>query len=157
MTKRKTAKTYRTIAAFARALGWPYGVAWRRLSSPGWPLARVPPWTPADVEAAREWGDLAESADEQAGSSGSSSALERWRASRAAMAALELRERRGELVRTDALRELLDEWRSSLRLACDSLHRRCGREAHDILSEAVSEIDELTARWVQAHAAKGDP
>lgn len=117
-----------------------------------WPLSRVPPWTVEDVEAARAWADSLESDEREL--TGESPALEQWRASKAAMAALDLEERRGELVGMAALQELLSEWRASLRLACDALQRRCGREAHDILSEAVADIDDVTSRWIAAHTPR---
>lgn len=75
---------------------------------------------------------------------GDSPALERYRNARAALSELDLAERRGVVVHVDRFREHLVRAFRLIRRAGESLQRKFGNEASDILNE---HLDEGEREW----------
>lgn len=72
-------------------------------------------------------------------------ALERLREEKFRLAQLDRRERESQLLPRDAVHERLALVASILRRAGETLARRCGPEAHQILNEALDEADREVA------------
>ena len=71
----------------------------------------------------------------------STPALERYRLARAKLAELELEQREGNVLLRDVLHEGFGEIASMLRRASERLDRQCGREAYEILDEALTNAE----------------
>jgi hypothetical protein len=87
--------------------------------------------------------------DELMSSDVPSPALERYREARAAMARLDLLERKGIIVRRDRIREALARIAAGMRIAAERLTREygseIGQELLDILTEAERDIEQYFA------------
>ncbi|WP_437203483.1 hypothetical protein [Planctomicrobium sp. SH664] len=68
-----------------------------------------------------------------------SPALEEYRRWRAKLAELEFRRQEGRLVELDVLNPMLSKSAALFRRACETLERRFGTEAADILREAIDD------------------
>lgn len=106
-----------------------------------------------DIAAVSDWRDKTLrrppdpiDADPLLGSDGDSPALEEYRRAKAALARLELAEREGKLVPVDELHGLLTEGAAVLRRAGETLSRRFGNEALQVLNEALAEAEGLIGR-----------
>lgn len=76
---------------------------------------------------------------------GDSPALERFRLARARIAELDLQERQGSLIPRDKVHDGLGRLATIIRGAGESLQRQFGREAQDILDEALADFDREAA------------
>ncbi|MEZ6072261.1 MAG: hypothetical protein R3C10_18880 [Pirellulales bacterium] len=86
-----------------------------------------------------------------AGDGSSSPALERYREERALLARLDRLEREEQLVARDQVREGLARIAGLLRTAGETLERRHGAEAADVLREALEEAErEITRQFGEA-------
>lgn len=88
-----------------------------------------------------------------------SPALERYREERAAMARLDRMEREGQLLPRDEAREALGRIAAIIRGAGDSLQRRFGPEAADVLFEAMDDAEREIDRMfgLDGQGAELDP
>ena len=71
----------------------------------------------------------------------SSPGLERYRAARAELAEMDLAEKRGQLVRVESIRRMLDTVASLIRDATVRIDRQFGAEAADMIGDALDEAD----------------
>ena len=95
---------------------------------------------------ARNARKLADEDDPLLNSDVASPALERYREERAAMARLDRLEREGQLVARADVREGLGRVASILRAAGDGLLQQFGRDAVELLNEAISDAERETER-----------
>jgi hypothetical protein len=85
-------------------------------------------------------------------------ALERYRNAKADLAHLELLERTGELLPIDKVHEAAAAIAQLLRNAGDALQRRFGRDALEILDQALAQAEEqIAARFAHEKAADTTP
>jgi hypothetical protein len=77
-----------------------------------------------------------------------SPALERYREEKAAIAKLDRLEREGELIEVSVLRDGLNRIAAILRSAGDSLDRRFGPEARQILNDALDDAHKHVEDWL---------
>ncbi len=81
---------------------------------------------------------LLESGDDSPG-------LERYRQAKAALAELDLQERRGDLLSRDKARTVLGRWASMLRNLGDRMAKRYGMEAAIAVNETLTECESVIA------------
>ncbi|MCP4589576.1 MAG: hypothetical protein GY842_02410 [bacterium] len=141
----------------ARLLGWPGTTLRGRLGDPSCPIPRRGPWPAWAVDALERWAALRypePSADDDAAmaTGGTSPELERWRRARAALAELELAQRRGQVLPRDQVRELHSRMAGVIRGACDRIQREYGDGAFDVLDEAWTSAAAMLDRWFEEHA-----
>lgn len=87
---------------------------------------------------------------------GASPALERYREERASLARLDRREREGELLPRDEVRQSLAKMASVLRVAGETLQRQFGQAAADILNEALDDTEHEIDRVFGGGEPDGD-
>lgn len=142
--------TIRSQYELARRLGWGRTTLRFRLDDAACPVPKHAPWPAWVVDTLQGWAELrySKSDDERdplLSTGGDSPALERYRAARAAMAELDLKERQGELV---ARRFVLDHWNcigGALRNFGVDLQRQFGRDAFDLWEQTLDECDRQLA------------
>lgn len=144
-TARYLARTQAEVAKF-------FGVSiktvasWAQANMPGsagaWPLDEIAQWLRASgpwrLRSHQEQGGNGDPL--MAGPSEGSEGLERYRKARAAIAELDLAERRGELIRRDLLRAVMSRAAAPLRAAGEQLTRRFSEDARQILDEGLEEF-----------------
>lgn len=69
--------------------------------------------------------------------------LERYRLAKAALAELELEERKGSLIPLEKVRDVLSRWSSLIRRMGESLSKRFGKDAAELLNETLAECRRL--------------
>lgn len=115
-------------------------IGWKKMGMPGtrgrWPLDEIAQWLRTDGPW-RPWGK-GESDDDLLTSGGSSPALERYRAARAAQAELDYARDVGQVISRETVAELLRSWSDILRRAGERLVSRHGNEAKRVLDDAIA-------------------
>ena len=101
---------------------------------------------------------LAEHGDPIMQSGGNSPATERYREAKAALAELDLAERRKELLARSQVHGFMSSFAAVIRRANEALARQYGAGAQQLLNEALDDGQRLIDRWIEAvHAGKGCP
>lgn len=107
-------------------------------------LSAIVQWLRADGP----WRPVTRQDDPLLAADGDSRALERYRAAKAATAELDLALRQGDLIDRAKLRSVLTRWAAHLRRTGELLRKHHGKDAAQILDEALDECRDLMTEVV---------
>lgn len=116
---------------------------WAKRGMPGRPgsykLGRISRWLRERNVGPFRGEKTAEPGDPLLAAEVDSPGLERYRLAKAALAELELEERKGSLIPLEKVRDMLGRWSSLIRRMGESLTKRFGKEAAELLNDTLDE------------------